>query len=446
MKIYFDALGCPKALVDAEKMCAHLFDSGEHHAVFDPEEADAVIVNTCGFIESAKQESINAILDHAELKRKKPDLILVVSGCMVARYHEELKEEIPEIDAFIGVKDPSKIKDIFIQRKNKAMLDQGEYQDTTQSKRSLLFSGFKHAWIKIGEGCNRACGFCAIPLMRGKQRSRVEQDILDEAKMLLDQGIRELIVITQDPVNYGVDLNNTRSLIPLLQKLETIGFDWIRVQYLFPDPMLIELAELYKNSSVFCNYIDVPLQHISGDILKSMKRPGDFDSMAKLFADIRTANPEIALRTSFIAGYPGEKDTDANQISEFLREVQADRVGFFTYSHEEDTSSYTMENQVPKAVAQDRVTQWAAIQQQISTERLRRLVGKNLICIGEGISEEENGERVMIMRSEFDAPEIDGTVRVKVPKNIEIELLEMAEVTIIDSDDHDLDAIFVREI
>ncbi len=444
MKVFFDALGCPKALVDAEKMCAYLFESGEHSPVFVPEEADAIIVNTCGFIESAKQESINAILDHAELKQQNPDLILVVSGCMVARYHEELKQEIPEIDAFIGVKDPSKIKDIFIQRKNKAMLDQGEYKDTLQSNRTLLFSGFKHAWIKIGEGCNRACGFCAIPLMRGTQRSRLEQEIIDEAQMLLDQGVRELIIIMQDPVNYGVDIYNKRMLIPLLQKLETIGFDWIRVQYLFPDPMLVELSELYKNSKVFCNYIDVPLQHISKNVLSKMDRPGDFDSMAELFQKMRSANPDIAIRTSFIAGYPGENDDDAQEVVKFLQEVQADRVGFFTYSHEEDTKSYTMEGQVPSGVAQDRVSLWAETQQKISADRLRRLIGKKLICIGEGIAEENNDKNIMIMRTEYDAPEIDGIVRVSVPKDIE--LLEMAEVQITDSDDHDLDAIFIREV
>lgn len=446
MKVFFDALGCPKALVDAEKMCAHLFDTGEHYPVFTPEEADAIIVNTCGFIESAKQESINAILSHATLKAENPNLILAVSGCMVARYHEELKTEIPEIDAFIGVKDPSKIKDIFIQRKNKAVLDQGEYKDIAQSNRSLFFSGFKHAWIKIGEGCDRACGFCAIPLMRGLQRSRQIQDIIDEAKMLSDQGMRELIVIGQDPVNYGVDFDKKRSLIPLLEQLASLDFDWIRVQYLFPDPMLIELAELYKSSPVFCNYIDVPLQHVSGSVLKSMSRSGDFDSMARLFDDIRKANPSIALRTSFIAGYPGETEQDADQVARFLREAQADRVGFFTYSHEEGTPSYTMEHQISQSIAQDRVSQWAEIQQQVSTERLKRLIGKNLICIGEGISEELDGKRIMLMRTEYDAPEIDGIVRVEIPQIIDTELIEMAEVKIIASDDHDLDAVLVREV
>ncbi len=446
MKIYFDALGCPKALVDAEKMCAHLFESGEHIAVMDPEEADAIIVNTCGFIESAKEESINAILSHAALKEDNPDLILAVSGCMVARYHEQLKQEIPEIDAFIGVKDPSKITDIFIQRKNKSMLDQGEYKDTTQSNRSLLFSGFKHAWIKIGEGCNRSCGFCAIPLMRGTQRSRLEQEIIDEAKMLLDQGIRELIVITQDPVNYGLDIDKTRRLLPLLQKLEKIGFDWIRVQYLFPDPMLIDLAQLYKESSVFCNYIDVPLQHVSGNVLKSMNRPGNYDTMAQLFSDMRSANPELAIRTSFIAGYPGETNEDVKEVARFLQEVQADRVGFFAYSHEEDTKSYTMGDQISKQIAQDRVTLWAGVQQSISTDRLKRHIGKKLICIGEGISEESPDARIMLMRSEYDAPEIDGIVRVRVPKDYPIDLIEMAEVEIVGSDDHDLDAVFIREV
>ncbi len=444
MKVFFDALGCPKALVDAEKMCAYLFEGGEHYPVFLPEEADAIIVNTCGFIESAKQESINAILEHAELKQQNPDLILVVSGCMVARYHEELKQEIPEIDAFIGVKDPSKIKDIFIQRKNKAMLDQGDYKDTVQSNRSMLFSGFKHAWIKLGEGCNRACGFCAIPLMRGTQRSRLEHEIIDEAKILLEQGVRELIIIMQDPVNYGVDLNNRRMLIPLLQKLETLGFDWIRVQYLFPDPMLVELSALYKSSDVFCNYIDVPLQHISRSVLSSMVRAGDYDSMATLFRQIRNVNPDIAIRTSFIAGYPNESDQDAQEVVRFLQEVQADRVGFFAYSHEEGTKSYTMPNQIPTNIAQDRVSLWAATQQQISTDRLKRLVGKKLICIGEGISEESDSDNIMIMRTEYDAPEIDGIVRVSVPKGMD--LIEMAEVQITDSDDHDLDAVFIREV
>ncbi|MGL4389250.1 MAG: 30S ribosomal protein S12 methylthiotransferase RimO [Brevinema sp.] len=445
MKIFFDALGCPKALVDAEKMCAYLFEGDGHYPVYDPTEADAIIVNTCGFIESAKQESIDAILSHAALKKDNPNLILAVSGCMVARYHEELKAEIPEIDAFIGVKDPAKIKEIFNKKETKPMLDEGDFKDTAQSNRSLMFSGFKHAWIKIGEGCNRSCTFCAIPLMRGKQRSRIEEDIVDEAKRLLDEGIRELIVITQDPINYGIDSINTRRLIPLLQKLEPLGFDWIRVQYLFPDPMMIELASLYYESKVFCNYVDMPLQHISGNILKDMRRLGDYDTYARLFEDMRNANSDLAIRTSFIAGFPGETQEDADQISRFLKEVQADRVGFFTYSKEEGTGSYQFDNQIPQKTAKDRVTQWAEIQEAISRERLSRFVGKKLICIGEGVSEED-GQRLMIMRSQYDAPEIDGIVNVKVPNDYSIDLIEMAEVQIIGSDNHDLHGIFIQEV
>ncbi|MGL4367988.1 MAG: 30S ribosomal protein S12 methylthiotransferase RimO [Brevinemataceae bacterium] len=446
MKIYFEALGCPKALVDAEKMCAVLFEDLDHEVVFDPEEADAVIVNTCGFIESAKQESINAILTHAQLKQNKPDLILAVSGCMVSRYHEELKKEIPEIDAFIGVKDPSKIKQIFSKIIDKPMLDEGEFKDTKQSNRSLLFSGFRHAWIKIAEGCDKKCAFCAIPLMRGTQRSRKESDILDEAKILLDQGIRELIVIAQDPVNYGIDLVHQRRLIPLLQQLETIGFDWIRVQYLFPDPMLLELADLFYQSSVFCNYIDVPLQHVSGNILQDMRRPGNLDSMVKLFEDMRRNNPDLAIRTSFIAGFPGETSDDADQVSQFLKIVKADRVGFFSYSREEGTESYVYSNQVDSHIAQDRIQHWADIQRQISTERLQRLVGQELICISEGISEDIDNQTCMIMRTQYDAPEIDGIVRVLVPKDTGIEFPGMAKVKITASDDHDLDAVLIEEV
>lgn len=446
MKIFFDALGCPKALVDAEKMCAVLFEEEGHDLVFTPEEAEVIIVNTCGFIDTAKEESINTILNHAELKKANPHLILAVSGCMVARYHEELKKEIPEIDAFIGVKNPLKIKEIFIKKNNKAVLDQGEFKDTEQSKRSLLFSGFKHAWIKIGEGCNRACAFCAIPMMRGLQRSRVEQDIIDEAKILLEQGIRELIVITQDPVNYGIDLNNNRNLISLLQKLEPLGFDWIRVQYLFPDPLLVELSALYQESPVFCNYIDVPLQHVSGKILQGMNRQGDLDSMIKMVEDIKNANPDIALRSSFIAGFPNETQDDVHQVSEFLKIVKADRVGFFTYSREEGTKAFELPNQIPQHIAQERVAQWANIQRQISKERLTRLIGKNIPCIGEGVSETLDDACVMIMRTQYDAPEVDGIVRVKVPLDYDTELIEMAQVKIISSDDHDLDGIFLEEL
>ncbi|MGL4562432.1 MAG: 30S ribosomal protein S12 methylthiotransferase RimO [Brevinema sp.] len=446
MKIFFDALGCPKALVDAEKMCAHLFEGEGHQAVLDPKDADAIIVNTCGFIESAKQESIDAILSHAALKQDKPDLILAVSGCMVARYHEELKAEIPEIDAFIGVKDPAKIKEIFRRNKNKSMLDDGEFKDTEQSNRSLMFSGFKHAWIKIGEGCNRTCSFCAIPLMRGKQRSRSEQDIIDEAKKLLDQGVRELIVITQDPINYGIDRGNNRRLIPLLEQLEPLGFDWIRVQYLFPDPMMIDLASLYNESKVFCNYIDMPLQHISGNVLNAMNRAGNYDVYAKLFEDMRKVNSDLTIRTSFIAGFPGETKDDSAEISRFLKEVQADRVGFFTYSKEEGTSSYDLSNHVPRNIAEERVATWAKIQEEISHQRLSRFIGKKLVCIGEGVSEEQDGQRMMIMRSQYDAPEIDGIVRVLLPQDYPTELIEMAEVEIINSDNHDLDGIFIKEV
>jgi len=276
MKIFIDSLGCPKAFVDVERMCYFLLKD-EHLLVSSPEEADLVIVNTCGFTEAAKKENIQAILYYADLKKKKPSLKLVVTGCLSERYKEKLLELIPEIDSAIGVKDQSIVGKV-IRDQQKGFLDCQQFNDTAYTEeRTLTFSGLNYAYLKISEGCNRSCSFCVIPSIRGKQRSRKIEDILKEAEKLREEGISELIIISEDTLSYGVDLYGERKIIKLLERLSEFDFPWIRLMYLFPEDYIYEVVDFLSENERFCNYIDLPFQHVSKKILGSMKRKGDFE-------------------------------------------------------------------------------------------------------------------------------------------------------------------------
>lgn len=413
MKLFFDALGCPKAQVDAERMC-YFLDKGGHTLTGDPEDADAIVVNTCGFIRSAKEENIGIILQYAEMKKRKPGLKLIVSGCLTERYKTEILREIPEIDAAIGIRDQSKILEALdAGTGNKKLLDAGKFNDTGYvNERSLVFSGLHYAYLKISEGCNRSCAFCSIPSIRGKQRSRPIEDLVREARFLSDNGARELILISEDTTSYGLDLYRERSLIRLLEELVKLDFRWIRILYLYPDDYVYRVAEFIRDHDNVCDYLDIPFQHASAKILKSMKRDGGAAEYLALIGKLRAINPKMRIRSTFISGFPGETAADHKVLLKFLKDAGLDRVGFFEYSREEGTPSHSMKKQVSFRAARERTGELAEAQEKISRTGLKKLAGRELICTREGSTKIIGGKEYSIFRTEYDAPEIDGLVYV----------------------------------
>lgn len=405
-KAFVDSLGCPKALVDGEKMSGLLKNHGLELA-FTPEEADVIIVNTCGFILPAKEESVSAILSYAEMKKER-NFRLIVTGCLTERYGKEISGEIPEIDAIIGVRDLSKILDS-LETDSTNLLDDGEYREATaETPRALNFSGLHYAYLKISEGCDRVCAFCAIPSIRGNYRDRDEDDILKEAKILENQGIRELILIGEDLTRYGSTSGS--NLVALLKRIfSETSFPRVRLLYLFPSEILIELARLMREEPRLCRYVDIPLQHASEKILSAMKRPGNANEYLDLFSRMREICPQIAIRSAFIIGFPAETNEDIKILSRFLSEARMNRVGFFEYSDEEGTSAFSMKKKVRNKTAKKRIAALAQIQEKISEEKLSEYVGKSLTVLFDGIIE----DGFLICRTEFDAPEIDGKVFVQ---------------------------------
>ena len=396
MKIFFDALGCPKALVDAEKMC-FLLEENSHEMVSDPMEAQAIVINTCGFIKKAKEENIEAILTYAEMKKTNPHLKIVVSGCLTERYKKDLLDLIPEIDGAIGVRDPSKILEALGApgpAGPSCLSDEGQqYKIEAIGGRRLYFSGMNYAYLKISEGCSRSCSFCAIPGIRGMQQSRTIEDIVKEADGLSEAGVRELIIISEDTMSYGKDLYKEFSLIRLLEELLKTGIPWIRLMYLYPDRELVKLSRFIASNDRICNYIDMPLQHVNSSIISRMKRSGGASDYLGLLKNIRQACPGIRIRSSFITGYPGETQGDHEELMSFLREASLDRVGFFEYSDEENTSAFLEKNKVKSGVIKKRMKELAALQESISLERLSALEGSEMLCINYGQLIDEKGRR-----------------------------------------------------
>ncbi|NPV38274.1 Ribosomal protein S12p methylthiotransferase [Brevinematales bacterium NS] len=408
-KVFLDALGCPKALVDAERM-AYFLVSHEYTFVSNPEEADIIIVNTCGFIDKAKEESIETILSYAHLKKHHPSLKIVATGCLTERYKEQLLSLLPEIDHATGVKDPFLVLKAI---ESAGYVDSPTYTDTRWKKeRSLLFSGLAYAYLKISEGCNRRCGFCVIPSIRGPQRSRPLEDIVEEARFLREQGIEELILIAEDSTSYGVDLYGKPSLTLLLPQLANIGFSWIRLMYLYPEPEVLSIVKTMKEYPSLVPYIDIPLQHASSRILTSMRRGGNPQKLLSYIEKIRNIYPEIALRSAFIVGYPGETDEDIEILARFLQDAQMERVGFFAYSDEEGSFSSTLPSKVSKKTIKERISYLATLQKSISEKRLSRLVGRTITCIDDGQEKLLRGKPYRLLRTPYDAPEIDGVVYV----------------------------------
>ena len=401
------SLGCAKNLVNSEQMLYLLIEAG-FTPVPDPDGADAVIINTCGFIDAAKSEAIDTVLEMAELKKSGRLGKIIVTGCLTERYQYTVMQELPEIDAVLGV---GSFGDI-VETVNKAFDGEsvsrfGDKNAPVEETPRVISTGPSWAYLRIAEGCNNFCAFCAIPYIRGRYRSRDMKNILDEARELAEHGVKELIVIAQDITRYGTDIYGKRSLAELCRKLSEIdGIEWIRLHYLYPDQFDDELIDEIASNSKIVKYLDIPIQHINNSILKAMNRRGTGDDIRKLFAELRRRIPDVVLRTSLISGLPGEGEPEFEELCCFLKEAKIERVGVFPFSPEEGTPAAKMPH-VDYEVAQRRADLIMEIQASVMDEFNASLVGKTLevICL-----DYDENEQMWLGRSCYDSPDIDGLV------------------------------------
>ena len=401
------SLGCAKNLVNSEQMLYLLIEAG-FTPVPDPDGADAVIINTCGFIDAAKSEAIDTVLEMAELKKSGRLGKIIVTGCLTERYQYTVMQELPEIDAVLGV---GSFGDI-VETVNKAFDGEsvsrfGDKNAPVEETPRVISTGPSWAYLRIAEGCNNFCAFCAIPYIRGRYRSRDMENILDEARELAEHGVKELIVIAQDITRYGTDIYGKRSLAELCRKLSEIdGIEWIRLHYLYPDQFDDELIDEIASNSKIVKYLDIPIQHINNSILKAMNRRGTGDDIRKLFAELRRRIPDVVLRTSLISGLPGEGETEFEELCCFLKEAKIERVGVFPFSPEEGTPAAEMPH-VDYEVAQRRADLIMELQASVMDEFNASLVGKTLevLCL-----DYDENEQMWLGRSCYDSPDIDGLV------------------------------------
>lgn len=424
MKIGVVSLGCPKNLVDSETMLG-LIHEENYEITNDPSEAEIIIVNTCGFIESAKEESINTILQMAEYKKSGSCKYIIVTGCLSQRYAEELFNELPEADAIAGVEVYDEIGSIIKRVMNGErfiMLERSKPDVIYTSKETflprILTTPSYTAYLKIAEGCDNCCSYCAIPKIRGPYRSKPMEQVLKEAKALADNGVKELIVVAQDTTRYGEDLPGGKLLLAdLLKELNKIeSLKWIRVMYCYPNNFTDELIETFASLDKVCKYVDLPLQHASNRLLASMNRYDTIEEVETLLAKLRKRIPGIVIRTTFIVGFPGETDADFEELKEFVEQQRFENAGVFAYSQEEGTVAGAMPNQIPDEIKQERYHELMALQAQISEEIHKDTEGQTLEVLVEGI--EEDGSGLHYGRSYREAPDIDGLVFIENPGDI----------------------------
>lgn len=424
MKIGVVSLGCPKNLVDSETMLG-LIHEENYEITNDPSEAEIIIVNTCGFIESAKEESINTILQMAEYKKSGSCKYIIVTGCLSQRYAEELFSELPEADAIAGVEVYDEIGSIIKRVMNGErfiMLERSKPDVIYTSKETflprILTTPSYTAYLKIAEGCDNCCSYCAIPKIRGPYRSKPIEQVLKEAKALANNGVKELIVVAQDTTRYGEDLPGGKLLLAdLLKELNKIeSLKWIRVMYCYPNNFTDELIETFASLDKVCKYVDLPLQHASNRLLASMNRYDTREEVETLLAKLRKRIPGIVIRTTFIVGFPGETDADFEELKEFVEQQRFENAGVFAYSQEEGTVAGAMPNQIPDEIKQERYHELMALQAQISEEIHKDTEGQTLEVLVEGI--EEDGSGLHYGRSYREAPDIDGLVFIENPGDI----------------------------
>ncbi len=422
-KINVITLGCSKNIYDSEVLMGQLKANDmevEHESSSD--DANIVVVNTCGFIDNAKEESVNTILEQANRKANGDIEKLFVTGCLSERYKPDLEKEITDVDQFFGTTDlPKLLQALGADYKHELI---GERITTTP---------IHYAFLKIAEGCDRPCSFCAIPLMRGKHKSKPIEDLVTEAKNLAKNGVKELILIAQDLTYYGLDLYKSRRLADLLTALSEVdGIEWIRLHYAFPTGFPENVLQVIRENDKVCNYIDIPLQHISDSVLKSMRRGTTHEKTDALLAKFRKEVPGMTIRTSLIVGYPGETEEDFQELKDWVSDTKFDRLGVFTYSHEENTHAFLLEDDVPEEVKHQRAEEIMEVQSDISYQLNQKKVGKTIKVL----FDRKEGE-YFIGRSEFDSPDVDNEVLVKA-KDIYVRMGDFANVKITHADHYDL--------
>ena len=430
--VHIVTLGCSKNDVDSSMMYS-LLDKNKYQMVNEPSQADILIVNTCGFIDAAKEESIDTILESVEYKNEGRCKKVLLSGCLAQRYPEELIKEIPEIDGIIGTGNIDYINELL----DRSLA--GDLFIKTDNLNSAYIEGIRKEevnrteYVKISEGCNNNCSYCIIPSLRGKNRSRKIEDIYSEVEYLVSKGAREIILIAQNTTDYGIDLYSKYSLAKLIKEISKIeDLKWIRVLYLYPDHFTEELIEEFKNNDKLVNYVDMPLQHISDDVLKRMNRKTSKEHIIKTLKNLRKSVPDIVIRTTFIVGFPGESDDDFNQLVDFIEDIKFDKLGVFEYSKEEGTRAASLDEQISDSIKEERKNEIMAIQSEISAEILSKKIGKRL----EVLIEEEVDEENYVGRTYMDSPEIDGVTYVHSAKNLESG--SFVQVYVVDSLDYDL--------
>ena len=425
-KINVITMGCSKNLYDSEVLMGQLKANDKN--VVHEEEGNIVVVNTCGFIDNAKEESVNTILEQIQKKETGDIDQLFVTGCLSERYKPDLEKEMPQVDAYFGTTDlPQLLKALGADYKHELL---GERHTTTPKN---------YAYFKVSEGCDRPCSFCAIPLMRGKHRSTPIEELVQRAEKLAQNGVKELLLIAQDLTYYGLDLYKERRLADLLRALAKVsGIQWIRMHYAFPTGFPMEIIEVMKNEPKICNYLDIPLQHISDPILKSMRRGTTQKKTTVLIENIRTILPEIALRTTLIVGYPGETEADFDNLKQWVKAMRFERLGCFTYSHEENTHAHQLEDNVPQQVKQERANEIMKIQSEISWEQNQKKLGKIYRCV----IDRKQGEH-FVGRTEIDSPDVDNEVLIDAKKYY-LKLGDFNDVEITDATDFDLYGIPIK--
>lgn len=411
MTVGFISLGCSKNLVDTE-MTIELFKRNNYTIINDPKKAEIIVINTCGFIESAKEEAINTILEMAEYKKKKCKY-LIVMGCLVQRYKEELQKSLPEVDLFIKYSDYTNLwnqVETLIGSKSENNYNCLDYLNRT------ITTGGNYAYLRIADGCDNFCTFCAIPYIRGKYISRKIEDILEEANMLVQNGYKELIIIAQDTTKYGIDIYGKPMLSELLSKISEIDdIKWVRFLYSYPETITDELIQTVKNNKKICNYFDIPIQHISDRILKTMNRKSTKESIYNLITKLRSEIPDVIIRTTVMVGFPGETNDDYDELYKFIKWAKFDRLGAFAYSKEDNTPAYRLPNHVHFMTKKSRLRKIMELQQIITAEKNKNLIGKELDIIIESKTFDSN---YYIGRSYMDVPDIDGYIYVKSTKNL----------------------------
>lgn len=413
-------LGCSKNVYDSEVLMGQL--KANNKDVVHEQEGNIVVINTCGFIDNAKEQSVNTILEYVELKEQGEVDKVFVTGCLSERYKPDLVKEIPDVDQYFGTTElPELLAALEADYKHELI---GERLTTTPKN---------YAYLKIAEGCDRPCSFCAIPLMRGKHKSTPIENLVEEAKKLAAQGVKELILIAQDLTYYGLDLYKKRNLAELLENLVKVeGIEWIHLHYAFPTGFPMDVLEVMKREPKICNYLDIPLQHISDDLLKSMRRGTTHEKTTNLLKEFRAKVPKMAIRTTLIVGYPGETEAHFEELKQWVKDMRFERLGCFTYSHEENTHAYNLEDDVPQEVKQERANEIMEIQSQISWELNQQKIGQTFKVV----IDRKEGENY-VGRTEHDSPDVDNEVLIDATK-IYLKTGEFYEVKITDAADFDL--------